>query len=80
LDTDTGTNGVCLARQKQRALVSWRQPFFADQAEIEDWLGRGGTPDSFIRPTIEVTRETLFSALNEVDRLADWIEARMDTS
>jgi hypothetical protein len=45
-----------------------------------DSLGHGGTPDSFLRPTIEVKREALFAALDEVESLADWIDPHMDAA
>lgn len=69
--------GSFMLAHDPKTLRRHTKPFFADQAEIEDWLGRGGTPESFLRPTIEVKREALFSALDEVNSLADWIDAHM---
>jgi hypothetical protein len=53
-------------------------PFFAEDWELKSWKESGGKEDSFFAPTIKVTQEKLFAATFEIEKLADWIEGRMD--
>ena len=59
------------------ALRKHPRPFFASENEVETWKERGGDPNSFFVPTLEITRDKLFSAIEESEKLADWIEGRM---
>jgi hypothetical protein len=59
------------------ALKKHPRPFFASESELQTWDELGGDVNSHFRPTLEVTREKLFSAIEETERLADWIEGRM---
>ena len=54
------------------------RPFFVSEGELKAWDDYGGNANSLFAPTIEVTREKLFSAIQETETLADWIEGRMD--
>jgi len=53
-------------------------PFFANDDERRVWAAGAESPSSFLVPTIDVTREKLFAAIDEVERLADYIESRLD--
>ena len=54
------------------------RPFFARDEELKAWEEAGGNEDSYFVPMLEVTQEKLFAAIEEVDKLADWIDGRMD--
>jgi len=53
------------------------QPFFADEREWRDWEGQGGPVDSFLNPSVEISREKLFAAIGEVEKLAEWIDENL---
>jgi hypothetical protein len=53
-------------------------PFFASEEERERWRSEPGSLASFLLPTIKVTRENLFAALDQVERLGEWVEQQMD--
>lgn len=51
-------------------------PFFTNKEELEslpEWKDEGST---FLLPAVEVTRAKLFGALDEVEKLAEYIESR----
>lgn len=54
------------------------QPFFASEDEQRDWKREEGSLSWFLMPNIEVTRDNLFKAIDQVELLVDWIESRMD--
>ena len=54
------------------------QPFFADEREWRDWEEHGGPTDSFLNPNVSITREKLFTAIDEVEKLAAYIDNRLD--
>jgi hypothetical protein len=60
-----------------RTLRKHPRPFFASEGESKTWDDYGGNENFLFAPTIEVTREKLFSAIQETETLADWIEGRM---
>ncbi|QDK35964.1 hypothetical protein [Sphingomonas sp. IC081] len=53
-------------------------PIFANTDEFSALTTEDGSLASFLMPSIRVTRETLFSALAEVEKLANWIEGRTE--
>jgi hypothetical protein len=54
-------------------------PFFVNEHERELWMRENGTGYcGFLTPSVEVTRELLFAAIEHVEMLAYWIEGRMD--
>jgi hypothetical protein len=53
-------------------------PFFASDEELESWKETGGNENSYFVPTIKVTQDKFFAATFEIEKLADWIEGRMD--
>ncbi len=61
-----------------RTLRKHPRPFFASEEELKTWDDYGGNENSLFAPTIEVTREKLFSAIQEAETVADWIEGRME--
>jgi hypothetical protein len=55
------------------------QPFFANEDELSLWSEAGGDPDAFFTaPNLKVTRDNLFAAIAEIEKLADWIDGRLD--
>jgi len=63
----------------EKTLVKHPRPFFVNERERESWMkGEGDAPSSLMMPSLEVTRESLFAAIEHVERLADWIDGRMD--
>lgn len=55
------------------------QPFFANEDELSLWKEAGGDPDAFFTaPYLKITRDNLFSAVAEIENLADWIEGRLE--
>jgi len=63
----------------QNTLNKHPRPFFANAQECESLIEEDGTAtSSFLTPGLEVTRNTLFTAIEHVEKLAEWIESRMD--
>jgi len=60
-----------------KALRDHPQPLFANDAEWRSWLENGGGENTFLMPSVKITREALFTAVDEVERLADWIDGQM---
>jgi hypothetical protein len=52
-------------------------PIFANSEELSMLTAEDGSLASFLMPSIRVTRDALFAAIDEVEKLADWIDARM---
>lgn len=60
-------------------LDRYPRPFFLNTHELESWPDQDGTAASWLlMPSLEVTRETLFAAVEQVEKLAAWIETRGD--
>lgn len=53
-------------------------PFFASDQELQEWRGSGRDEDSYFAPMLEITKDKLFEASYEIEKLASWIEGRMD--
>lgn len=53
-------------------------PLFASTTEWKAWLDSGGGDFSFLMPAVQITREALFAAIDEIDQLGDWIDGRLD--
>ena len=67
------------ASHDQHTLNKHPRPFFVNERERDSWIENDGTAtSSFLMPNVEVTREALFAAIEHVEKLADWIEGRMD--
>lgn len=64
-------------RHGGKTLRGARQPIFASDTEWQSWRETGGE-SSWFAPTVTINRDALFSAIDEVERLAEWISARMD--
>ena len=62
----------------KRTLGKHPHPHFADEREIKAWQDAGRPDNMFLTPTITVSRESLFAAVDAVNRLADWMEANID--
>lgn len=52
------------------------QPFFASPQEAQAWKDSGGQ-NSFLTPSVKITRERLFEAIEEVEQLGDWLDTRL---
>jgi hypothetical protein len=50
-------------------------PFFVNAFEAESLEGTGVPLGGLLAPTVAITRDKLFSAIGEVEKLAGWIEA-----
>ncbi|TPG40523.1 hypothetical protein EAH79_11500 [Sphingomonas koreensis] len=64
-----------LLTHDDRTLASHPVPFFISAEESQSLDGPGATLGGFLNPTIAITRDTLFAAIGEVEKLGDWIEA-----
>jgi hypothetical protein len=68
-----------LVSHDKRTLDKHPRPFFLNEYERESWMEDDGTGASWLlMPNVEVTREALFTAIEHVEKLAEWIEGRMD--
>jgi hypothetical protein len=59
-----------------RTLRQHPQPFFASPEEARTWQDSGGQ-NSFLTPSVKITRDRLFEAIEEVEQLGDWLDARL---
>jgi hypothetical protein len=64
-------------RHDGKTLARHPKPFFANEAEWQTWQDAGGNIDSFFAPAVQVTRERLFSAIDEVEKLSEWVDANL---
>ena len=64
-----------LLTHDDRTLAKHPVPFFISASESRSLDGTGAALGGFLNPTIAVTRDTLFAAIAEVEKLGDWIEA-----
>lgn len=63
----------------QYTLGKHPRPFFVNEYERGSWMEDDETTTSWLSmPDVEITREALFAAIEHVEKLADWIEGRMD--
>lgn len=60
-----------------KTLKKHPRPFFVSEEEYQTWVASGGRPDSGLTPSIAVTSDMLFAAIDSVEKLADWIEGRL---
>lgn len=68
--------GSFLVTHDGKTLEKHPSPFFVREEEKRAWAE--GERLAFLSPSITVTRENLFAAIDQVELLADWIEGRMD--
>jgi len=61
----------------KRTLEKYPQPFFTSADEWEDWFRIDGALTSFLLPSIKITQSSLFSAIDQVEALVEWIDGRM---
>jgi hypothetical protein len=64
-------------RHDNGTLTKHPKPVFASEAEWQTWQEAGGNPDSFFAPALQVTQERLLLAIDEVEKLADWVDGRL---
>ena len=60
-----------------KTLTKHPRPFFVSEDEYRTWVESGGRADSGLTPSIEVSSEMLFAAIDSVEKLADWIDGRL---
>jgi len=66
------------ASHDQHTLNKYPHPFFISEEEREWCLKGDGVEASWlVLPSVIVTRDSLFAAIEQVERLAEWIEGRM---
>lgn len=63
-----------LPTHDDRTLAKHPVPFFVSAEESMALDASGAAAGGFLSPTITITRDTLFAAITEVERLADWIK------
>ena len=82
LARNRGQHGVDLTSyhvtHDPQTLRKFSSPFFASEWEVKEWEEAGGREDSYFAPSLKVTRNALFDAIFEIEKLADWIEQNMD--
>jgi hypothetical protein len=67
-----------LIQHDRRTLTKHRSPIFVSRDEWRDWEKVENPAESLLHPSLVITRETLFAAIDEIDRLATWIENHGD--
>ena len=70
-----GDIGHLVARHSVHDLGKYPRPLFASDVELD--LLDAGWPSEWLTPTIVVTRENLFAAIDQIDALAAWLEERL---
>jgi hypothetical protein len=65
------------ARHDAYTLRKYPRPFFASEDEYTSWVQYDGDANSFLVPSVIVTQETLFAAVEQVEKLAVYIDSRM---
>jgi hypothetical protein len=82
LARNRGQHGTSLtsivANHDTKTLAKYPKPLFVSPEESRVWSESGGNPDSLLVPRIVITKESLFTAIEQVERLAAFIEGRMD--
>lgn len=63
------------AEHDSKAVIKFTDLLFVSEERLK---GEAGSLASLVRPDVVVTRETLFLAILEVEKLAEWIDNRMD--
>jgi len=62
----------------EKTLEKYPNPFFVSEDERRIWTESGADPRSILAPSIEITSDALFAAIEHVEKLADWIDSRLD--
>lgn len=65
-------------RHDSKTLSNHSNPIFASEPDIQAWKELGGTSDSWMAPRVDVTPENLNAAIDETEKLAAWIEGRIE--
>lgn len=82
LARNRGQHGECLTSMRAtfdtKMLEKHPHPIFANLDEMSYLTTEEGSLASFLMPSIRITREALFAAIDEVERLAGWIERNDD--
>lgn len=82
LARNRGQHGECLTSMRTtfdgKMLEKHPRPIFANFEEMSCLTTEEGSLASFLMPSIRITREALFVAIGEVERLAAWIEGCND--
>jgi hypothetical protein len=65
-------------RHDPRTLSKYPNPLFANALEVTAWEDAGSGEESLLAPSLRVSKETLFTAISEIEKLTDWIEQRID--
>jgi hypothetical protein len=84
LARNRGQHGASLswigADHDNRRLAKYPKPFFVSPEESRVWNENGGDPNSLLAPQIVITKESLFAAIEQVEKLAAFIDSRMNTA
>lgn len=60
-----------------RTLDRHPRPHFARPEEAKAWTGGDGPWSRYVAPAVSVSRASLFSAIDEIEALADWLDAEV---
>lgn len=61
-----------------RTLDRYPRPHFTRPEEASAWTGGDGPWSRYLAPAVSVSREALFSAIDEIEALADWLDTEVD--
>jgi hypothetical protein len=82
LARNRGQHGTSLtwigAGHDTKALAKYPKPFFVSPEESWIWNEHGGDTSSPLAQWVVITAESLFAAIEQVEKLAAFIESRMD--
>lgn len=74
-----GTNLAWLGSSHDSStLAKYPRPFFVTEEEGRIWNESGGDPGSLLAPRLVITAESLFAAIEHVEKLVAYIEGRLD--
>lgn len=65
------------ARHDSKTLAKHQDLIFANENELKMWVAEGADPETWMGPRLEISRESLGTAIVEVQKLADWIDERI---
>lgn len=82
LARNRGQHGECITSMRptydRTMLEKHPRPIFMNEDELSCLTSEVGSLASFLMPSIQITRQTLFEAIRQVESLVDWVEGRDD--
>ncbi len=65
-------------RHGRDTLSKFPTPFFTSEEEAGAWAEEEGWRSDLLSPSLTISRDKLFAAMDHIDLLADWIDGRDD--